>query len=75
MSVPQGVTGEVPWPVADPARQSGGSSRGAEASPSGDAAESPTVIRDRAVSVTDYLLAVRAQMERPARTVPAADAH
>ncbi|BCJ52004.1 very short patch repair endonuclease [Actinoplanes sp. NBRC 14428] len=33
--------------------------------------ESPTVIRDRAVSVADYLLAVRAQMERPARTVPA----
>ncbi len=36
--------------------------------------ESPLVIRDRAVSVADYLLAVRAQMERPARTVPA-DAH
>ncbi|AGZ39530.1 AAA domain-containing protein [Actinoplanes friuliensis] len=36
--------------------------------------ESPTVIRDRAVSVADYLLAVRAHMERPARTVPA-DAH
>ena len=36
--------------------------------------ESPSVIRDRAVSVADYLLAVRAQMERPARTVPA-DAH
>jgi very-short-patch-repair endonuclease len=33
--------------------------------------ESPTVIRDRAVSVADYLLAVRAQMDRPARTVPA----
>ncbi|MFI7541619.1 AAA domain-containing protein [Actinoplanes sp. NPDC049599] len=33
--------------------------------------ESPTVIRDRAVSVADYLLAVRAHMERPARTVPA----
>ena len=33
--------------------------------------ESPTVIRDRAVSVTDYLLAVRAHMERPPRTVPA----
>ncbi|MCA2215393.1 AAA domain-containing protein [Jidongwangia harbinensis] len=32
--------------------------------------ESPTVIRDRAVSVADYLLAVRAQMDRPARTVP-----
>ncbi|GAA2521937.1 AAA domain-containing protein [Winogradskya humida] len=36
--------------------------------------ESPTVIRDRAVSVADYLLAVRAHMERPARTVPG-DAH
>ncbi|MFI6073632.1 arginase family protein [Actinoplanes sp. NPDC051343] len=36
--------------------------------------ESPTTIRDRAVAVADYLLAVRAQMERPARTVPA-DAH
>ncbi|WP_285686355.1 AAA domain-containing protein [Actinoplanes sp. NBRC 103695] len=33
--------------------------------------ESPLVIRDRAVSVADYLLAVRASMERPARTVPA----
>jgi very-short-patch-repair endonuclease len=32
--------------------------------------ESPTTIRDRAVAVADYLLAVRAQMERPARTVP-----
>jgi arginase family enzyme/very-short-patch-repair endonuclease len=36
--------------------------------------ESPTTIRDRAVAVADYLLAVRAQMERPARTVPS-DAH
>ena len=36
--------------------------------------ESPTVIRDRAVSVADYLLGVRAHMERPARTVPP-DAH
>jgi very-short-patch-repair endonuclease len=36
--------------------------------------ESPVVIRDRAVAVADYLLAVRAQMERPARTVPA-EAH
>ncbi|MFD0518017.1 AAA domain-containing protein [Paractinoplanes durhamensis] len=36
--------------------------------------ESPTTIRDRAVAVADYLLAVRAQMERPARTVPG-DAH
>ncbi|MBB4739200.1 very-short-patch-repair endonuclease [Actinoplanes octamycinicus] len=36
--------------------------------------ESPTTIRDRAVAVADYLLAVRAQMDRPARTVPS-DAH
>ncbi|HEX5204288.1 MAG TPA: arginase family protein [Actinoplanes sp.] len=33
--------------------------------------ESPTTIRDRAVAVADYLLAVRAQMERPARAIPA----
>ncbi|MEU4558784.1 AAA domain-containing protein [Actinoplanes sp. NPDC023936] len=32
--------------------------------------ESPTTIRDRAVAVADYLLAVRAQMERPSRTLP-----
>ncbi|BCJ44657.1 hypothetical protein GCM10010168_14700 [Actinoplanes ianthinogenes] len=36
--------------------------------------ESPTTIRDRAVAVADYLLAVRAQLDRPARTVPS-DAH
>ncbi|MGX6602078.1 arginase family protein [Micromonosporaceae bacterium Da 78-11] len=36
--------------------------------------ESPTTIRDRAVAVADYLLAVRAQMEKPARSVPA-DTH
>ncbi|MFC4070681.1 AAA domain-containing protein [Actinoplanes subglobosus] len=39
-----------------------------------DQRESPSTIRDRAVAVADYLLAVRAQMERPARTVPS-DAH
>ncbi|WP_306206215.1 AAA domain-containing protein [Actinoplanes sp. RD1] len=33
--------------------------------------ETPTLIRDRAVAVADYLLAVRAQLERPARTLPA----
>ncbi|WP_305789643.1 AAA domain-containing protein [Symbioplanes lichenis] len=33
--------------------------------------ENPTLIRDRAVAVADYLLAVRAQLERPARTLPA----
>ena len=37
-------------------------------------AESPTVIRDRAVAVADYLLAVRSQMERPPRRLPV-DAH
>ncbi|MEU4694289.1 AAA domain-containing protein [Actinoplanes sp. NPDC023714] len=36
--------------------------------------ETPTTIRDRAVAVADYLLAVRAQMERPSRTLPS-DAH
>ncbi|MFC7531313.1 AAA domain-containing protein [Actinoplanes sp. GCM10030250] len=36
--------------------------------------ESPTTIRDRAVAVADYLLAVRAQMDRPSRTVPS-EAH
>ena len=43
-------------------------------SPADAPGESPTVIRDRAVAVADYLLAVRAHMERPARTVPS-DAH
>jgi hypothetical protein len=43
--------------------------------PQGPTGESPTVIRDRAVAVADYLLAVRAQLERPSRTVPATDAH
>ncbi|GAA0908511.1 hypothetical protein GCM10009558_011970 [Virgisporangium aurantiacum] len=37
-------------------------------------AETPLVIRDRAVALTDYLLAVRAQVERPVRTVSTADA-
>jgi very-short-patch-repair endonuclease len=39
------------------------------------AGEPPAVVRDRAAALVDYLLAVRAQLERPARTVPAADAH
>ncbi|WP_199733531.1 AAA domain-containing protein [Micromonospora sp. BL4] len=34
-------------------------------------AESPALILDRAASLVDYLMAVRAQMEKPARTVPA----
>ncbi|GIE88060.1 AAA domain-containing protein [Actinoplanes regularis] len=45
------------------------------AAPTGSASrlhgmESSTTIRDRAVAVADYLLAVRALMDRPARTVP-----
>ncbi|MDG4829130.1 AAA domain-containing protein [Solwaraspora sp. WMMD1047] len=36
--------------------------------------ESPAVIVERAASLTDYLLAVRAQMEKPVRTVPTEDA-
>ncbi|MCI4064495.1 AAA domain-containing protein [Micromonospora sp. R77] len=32
--------------------------------------ESPALILDRATSLVDYLMAVRAQMEKPARTVP-----
>ncbi|GAA0796761.1 AAA domain-containing protein [Spirilliplanes yamanashiensis] len=37
--------------------------------------ESPQVVRDRAAALADYLLAVRAQLERPARTLPTSDAH
>ncbi|MET8310928.1 AAA domain-containing protein [Micromonospora sp. NPDC005173] len=36
--------------------------------------ESPSLILDRATSLVDYLMAVRAQMEKPARTVPTAGA-
>ncbi|MEH0972202.1 AAA domain-containing protein [Micromonospora sp. CPCC 205546] len=36
--------------------------------------ESPALIRDRATSLVEYLMAVRAQMEKPARTVPTDDA-
>ncbi|MBQ1074706.1 AAA family ATPase [Micromonospora sp. C31] len=36
--------------------------------------ESPALIRDRATSLVEYLMAVRAQLEKPARTVPPADA-
>lgn len=38
-------------------------------------AESPSLILDRATSLVDYLMAVRAQMEKPARTVPSVDAY
>jgi very-short-patch-repair endonuclease len=37
-------------------------------------AESPALIRERAASLVEYLLAVRALIEKPVRTVPAADA-
>jgi hypothetical protein len=37
--------------------------------------ESPITILQRAVSLVEYLLAVRALMEKPARTVPATDAY
>ncbi|ASW54751.1 AAA domain-containing protein [Plantactinospora sp. KBS50] len=37
-------------------------------------AETSSIVLERATSLVDYLLAVRAQMERPARTVPPADA-
>jgi very-short-patch-repair endonuclease len=36
--------------------------------------DSPEAVRERAVSLAEYLLAVRALLEKPARTVPAADA-
>src|SRR5436305_15185886 len=36
--------------------------------------DTPEAVRDRAVSLVEYLLAVRALLERPARTVPATDA-
>ncbi|SCG67761.1 AAA domain-containing protein [Micromonospora coxensis] len=36
--------------------------------------ESPALILDRATALVEYLMAVRAQMEKPARTVPSADA-
>ncbi len=37
-------------------------------------AESPSLIRDRATFLVEYLLAVRTQMEKPARTLPTTDA-
>ncbi|SCG43418.1 AAA domain-containing protein [Micromonospora halophytica] len=41
---------------------------------SASSVESPSLILDRATSLVEYLMAVRAQMEKPARTVPSADA-
>jgi very-short-patch-repair endonuclease len=35
--------------------------------------DSPEVVRDRATSLVEYLLAVRALLEKPSRTVPATD--
>jgi very-short-patch-repair endonuclease len=37
--------------------------------------DQPAAVQDRAVALVEYLLAVRALLERPARTVPATDAH
>lgn len=39
------------------------------------AADSPAAVQARAVALVEYLLAVRALVERPARTVPAVDAY
>jgi restriction endonuclease-like protein/AAA domain-containing protein len=43
--------------------------------PSAAAVESPVAILRRAVSLVEYLLAVRALMEKPARIVPTADSY
>jgi very-short-patch-repair endonuclease len=37
--------------------------------------DSPATIRDRAIGLTEYLLAVRAMLEKPARAVPTVDAY
>ncbi|WP_249714155.1 AAA domain-containing protein [Rhizomonospora bruguierae] len=37
--------------------------------------ETPSVVRDRAIALVEYLLAVRALVEKPVRTVPATDAY
>jgi very-short-patch-repair endonuclease len=47
---------------------------GAEGTGPDPTGEPPELIRQRAVALVDYLLAVRALMEKPARTVPATDA-
>ncbi|MGI5179501.1 AAA domain-containing protein [Dactylosporangium sp. CA-152071] len=36
--------------------------------------DAPGTIRDRALALADYLMAVRARMEKPSRTVPTSDA-
>jgi very-short-patch-repair endonuclease len=48
---------------------------GAEGTAPDPTGEPPELILDRAVALVDYLLAVRALLEKPARTVPAADSH
>jgi very-short-patch-repair endonuclease len=48
---------------------------GAEGTVSDPASEPPELILDRAVRLVDYLQAVRALIEKPARTVPATDAY
>jgi REase_MTES_1575/AAA domain len=42
--------------------------------PATPAQDSPETVRERAVSLVEYLLAVRALIEKPARTVPTTDA-
>lgn len=48
---------------------------GAQGTALDGAGEPPELIRQRAVALVEYLLAVRALIEKPARTVPAADAY
>lgn len=65
---------EVPEPDgADGAARSPVTRGTAEVAPG--AGDSPAAVHDRAVSLVDYLLAVRALLERPARTVPTTDAY
>jgi very-short-patch-repair endonuclease len=46
---------------------------GAGAEPAVVGADSPAVVKDRGVALVRYLLAVRALLEKPSRTVPATD--
>ncbi|MGH3682448.1 MAG: DNA helicase, partial [Natronosporangium sp.] len=48
---------------------------GADGAAPDAAGDSPAVILDRAVALVEYLLAVRALLEKPARTVPPVDAY
>src|SRR5438132_1060212 len=40
----------------------------------GGGQDTPEAVRERAVSLTEYLLAVRSLIDKPVRTVPAVDA-